>query len=86
MATINLRVDDNVKKQANEVFESLGLDMSTAINIFLRKAISYGGIPFELRQPNAETLEAMKTTDELLKNPDTKRFSSVDELREHLGM
>ncbi|MBQ8375042.1 MAG: type II toxin-antitoxin system RelB/DinJ family antitoxin [Clostridia bacterium] len=52
MTTINIRVDENVKQQASELFEALGLDMSTAMNLFLRQAINYGGIPFEIRKPH----------------------------------
>ena len=47
-ANINVRVDGDVKSQAQDVFSSLGMDMSTAINIFLRQAIRKKGIPFEL--------------------------------------
>ena len=43
---INIRVDSEIKTQAQEVFTSLGLDMTTAINIFLRQAIRQHGIPF----------------------------------------
>lgn len=60
MTTINVRVDESVKKQASELFEELGLDMSTALNLFLRQAISYGGIPFEIRKPNKITLDAIE--------------------------
>ena len=61
MATVNIRVDDDIKAQAQELFASLGMDMSTAMNIFLRQAISFGGIPFIIRQPrfNEETERAM---------------------------
>ena len=52
MATININVDETVKQQANELFKSLGLDMTTALNLFLRQAIHYGGIPFEIRKPH----------------------------------
>ena len=45
---INIRVDSNVKNMAQDVFSSLGLDMTTAVNIFLRQAIRTNGIPFEL--------------------------------------
>jgi len=45
---INIRVDSDVKTKAQDVFLALGLDMSTAINIFLRQAIRKNGIPFEL--------------------------------------
>jgi len=47
-ANINIRVDGNVKNQAQDVFAALGMDMTTAINIFLRQAIRKNGIPFEL--------------------------------------
>ena len=45
---INIRVDSDVKNKAQEVFSALGLDMTSAINIFLRQAIRKNGIPFEL--------------------------------------
>jgi len=46
ITNINVRVDNNIKKEAQDVFSSLGLDMSTAINIFLRQAIRLRSIPF----------------------------------------
>ena len=45
---INIRVDKTIKNQAQDVFSSLGMDMSTAINIFLRQVIRKNGIPFEV--------------------------------------
>ena len=45
---INVRVDNEIKKEAQNVFSSLGLDMSTAINIFLRQAVRLRSIPFAL--------------------------------------
>ena len=45
---INIRVDSKVKNRAQEVFAALGLDMTSAVNIFLRQAIRKNGIPFEL--------------------------------------
>jgi DNA-damage-inducible protein J len=45
---INIRVDSDVKNKAQDVFSALGLDMTSAINIFLRQAIRKNGIPFEL--------------------------------------
>ena len=47
-ASISVRVDGDIKNQAQEVFSSLGMDMSTAVNIFLRQAVRKNGIPFEL--------------------------------------
>jgi len=48
MAQINIRIDDNLKEQAEILFEELGLNMSTAINVFIRQSIRQGGIPFEI--------------------------------------
>ena len=47
-ANINIRVDGNIKNRAQDVFSALGLDMTSAINIFLVQAIRKNGIPFEL--------------------------------------
>lgn len=49
MVDISIRVDDTVKKQAEAVCEELGMNLSVATNLFYKKLISYGGIPFELR-------------------------------------
>ena len=81
MTTINIRVDESVKQQANELFEELGLDMSTAMNLFLRQAISYGGIPFEIRKPNMETLAAMEEVEKIKRGEiKAKRYNNIDEL------
>ena len=53
-ANINIRVDGDVKNQAQDVFAALGMDMTTAINIFLRQAIRKNGIPFELTTDNPQ--------------------------------
>lgn len=47
-SVINVNVPTNVKKEANILFEKLGLNMSTAINMFLKKSIKENGIPFDL--------------------------------------
>lgn len=49
MANISIRVDDVLKKQVEEICSELGLSLSAATNLFYKKMISYGGIPFELR-------------------------------------
>jgi|BioPla2DNA2_1021312.scaffolds.fasta_scaffold81833_2 DNA-damage-inducible protein J len=45
---VNIRMDEDLKKQAEQLFSDLGMNMTTAINVFVRQAISYGGIPFEI--------------------------------------
>ncbi len=85
MATtnINVRVDSTLKKEAEALFNDLGLSMSSAINMFLRSAVSHDGIPFEVRRqaPNAETKAALDEYEEMKKNPGNyKRYESFDEL------
>ena len=84
-ANLNVRVDENIKKRAEELLEDLGMNMSTAINVFLRQLVRVHGIPFEIRAdiPNAETLEAIEDvrTGRNLHGP----FNSVEELMEDLN-
>ena len=64
MATVTARVDENVKKEAETLFKKMGLNMSTAMNLFLKKCILEQGIPFELKVPNKETRKAMQKTED----------------------
>ena len=87
MATtnLNIRIDANLKKQAEEIFNELGLNMSTALTVFLRQTVRSNGIPFEMRldTPNAETLAAIE--DVKLRRNLSGPFNSVKELMEDLN-
>lgn len=85
MATtnINVRVDSMLKQEAEALFNDLGLNMSSAINMFLRSAIMHNGIPFEVKRqtPNEETKAALNEYEEMKKNPGNyKRYDSFDEI------
>lgn len=56
-ASMTIRVNKEVKQKAQQIFSDLGMDMSTAINVFLRQAIYYNGFPFALRNPVVESDE-----------------------------
>ena len=87
MATITARVDENVKKEAETLFKKMGLNMSTAMNLFLKKCILEQGIPFELKVPNRQTLEAMQETEDILSGKiERKGYQSAEELFEDLGV
>ena len=59
---LNIRVDAELKHQAESIFNELGMNMTTALNLFLRSAVRYGGIPMELRlEQDAGTTAKMKT-------------------------
>ena len=81
----NISIDADVKKQAQELFADLGLDLSTAINIYLKKAISEQGIPFDVTReaPNAVTAKAISDSE---KGDDVYGpFDSVEALMEALN-
>lgn len=85
MATtnINVRVDSVLKQEAEALFSDLGLNMSSAITMFLRSAINHDGIPFEVKRPtpNMETKAALGEYEEMKKNPGNyKRYKSFDEI------
>ena len=89
MATVNMsiRMDTELKKQADAMFSDMGLNMTTAMNMFLRQVVRQGRIPFEIATdiPNAETLAAIKEMDDMLSGKITaKRYSSTKELFEDL--
>jgi len=48
--TLQIRVEDSLKEQATAMFERLGLDLPTAIRIFLKKSVSENGVPFEIKE------------------------------------
>ena len=48
MAQVNIRIDDALKEKADVLFDELGLNMTTAFNIFVRQTVRQGGIPFEI--------------------------------------
>lgn len=87
MATTNIsiRMDSDLKAQADALFSELGMNLSTAFNIFVRQSLRDGGIPFEIKmdQPNKETMAAMLEAERIVKDPNVKHYSDVEEaLRE----
>lgn len=80
---INVRVDENLKKEAERLFNDLGLNMSSAITIFLKSAVRCDGIPFEIRRNalSAETRSALAEYDEMKAHPEKyKRYHSFSDL------
>lgn len=61
---INIKTDSALKAQAEKLFSDLGMNMSTALNIFLRQSVRENRIPFEITKniPNANTVQAMEDT------------------------
>ena len=85
-SSINVNVPTEVKDEATSLFNSLGLNMSTAINMFLKKAIYERGIPFEVKQqPSKEFKEALNELDYMEKHPEKyKVYHDVDKMFEDI--
>lgn len=79
---ISIRMDSDLKTQADALFSELGMNLSTAFNIFVRQSLREGRIPFEisLNQPNKETIAAMLEAERIAKDPAIKGYTDLDEL------
>ena len=79
---ISIRMDADLKAQADALFTELGMNLTTAFNIFVRQSLREGGIPFEVRleQPNKETVAAMLEAERIAKDPSVKGYNDLDEL------
>ena len=82
-SAINVQVNAKDKEQATSILKDLGLNMSTAINMFLKQIIKTDGLPFSVKNPhpNKELLEALKEGEDILNGKiKSKKYHSVKEL------
>ena len=79
---ISIRMDVDLKMKADALFAELGMNLSTAFNIFVRQCLREGRIPFDisLNQPNRTTAEAMAEAERIAKDPGAQGSSDLDEL------
>ena len=82
-ATLNIRTDKYVKEQAEQIFNELGLNMTTAINMFLKSTIREQGIPFSLKLdvPNDVTKAAIEEGRKLAADKSAPGYSNMDDLK-----
>ena len=85
-SNVSFRIDTDIKNQADKLFAQLGLNMTTAFNIFLRQSIREGSIPFNItvNVPNAETIAALLEAERIANDPNVKRYSDVEEALKEL--
>lgn len=83
---LNIRTDKDIKETAEKIYSSLGLNMTTAINMFLRASIRENGIPFDLKLnvPNDETIKALDEGRMIANDGNVKSYDSIDDLRRAL--
>jgi len=79
-ALIQVRVEPELKNDVDSTLAANGLDIPTAIRIFLTKVQQVGGIPFEVRTYNAKTLAAMEEANRIASDPNAKSYGSFGEL------
>lgn len=76
---LHIRVDDDIKEQATQALAAMGLSMSDAVRLFLRRVVVDQAFPLELKVPNVETRAAMEESRAMMVSRRT-RFASADEL------
>lgn len=84
ISNVSFRIDTDLKNQADTLFASLGLNMTTAFNMFLRQSVREGRIPFEatINVPNTETIAAMIESMQLSNDKNVKTYNVTDALKE----
>lgn len=83
----NISLDAEDKARAQEFLAAVGMDLSTAVGVFIKQMLREGKIPFEIKAeiPNAETIAAMEEEEEFEKHPERyKRYKDVDEMMEDI--
>lgn len=81
-----IRIDADLKKQVTDLFNDLGLDMSSAVNLFLHQCILRGGLPFTVELPRYSqyTLDAMDEARRISRDPDVQGYTSMEDLKRAL--
>ena len=87
--TVNLsiRMDRELKEQAESLFSEFGMNMTTALNVFVRQSVRQGKIPFEisLSRPNIETIEALREINDMRQGKIPKQTASVSDFVKEMG-
>lgn len=76
---LHIRVDEDTKEQAAEALNSIGMSVSDAVRLFLRRVVIEQAFPIELKVPNAQTLAAMQESRKMMAKRNA-RFNSATEL------
>ena len=84
---VNIRMDEDLKREFNSLCDDFGLTMTAAFNVFAKTVVRRQGIPFEISKdvPNAETIAAIEEVQAMKKNPSLgKSYTDVDEMMKEL--
>jgi DNA-damage-inducible protein J len=85
-SSLNIRLDAEVKKNAEKVYSHYGLSLAEAVTVFIHQSCNVGGLPFDLRprHPNAITLAAMSEAEKISRDPNIKGYRDMKALFEDL--
>ena len=87
MATINIRIDEELKEESEKILKELGFGMTAAVKLFLRAVVWHNGIPFSLEIPNKRTMKAFEEAELMASGKKKcKTYKSVEELMKDLGV
>ena len=86
--TVSIRTDKKLKAQAEKIFEMVGLNMSSAFNVFLKAAVRERGIPFDLKihEPNDETIQAIEEGRRIANDKKVKAYTNTGKMWRELGV
>lgn len=78
-----IRIDSSLKKEATELFSNLGLDMSSAVTLFLRQCVLHNGLPFQVEMPkySDRLLAAMNEAKRVYRDPDATGYTNMEDLK-----
>jgi DNA-damage-inducible protein J len=79
-AYITARIEPKLKAQAGRVLAKVGVSTTDAITMFMRQVVLHGGLPFEVRVPNAETRKAIEELEDPARRAELKRYATTDEM------
>jgi DNA-damage-inducible protein J len=85
-ASLNIRLNEDIKKTAESVYSHYGLSLAEAVTVFIHQSCNVGGLPFDLRpkHPNAITLTAMAEADRISRDPTIQGYRDMNALFEDL--
>jgi DNA-damage-inducible protein J len=86
-SNITVRLDSGLKQEAEALFSSLGMNLTTAVNIFFRQSVRDRCVPFPIteRAPNAETIAAIEEGRRIARDPKTRVFTNMEDLIKELN-
>lgn len=87
-SVINIRTDADTKRAIEALYAQFGITVSDAVNIFFRKSLMDGGLPFEMKQPryNRETEEAIKEARDIVAGKLDVKSEGVDDFFQEMGL